>query len=51
MAKAQSHETVVDADHDLMRQLAALIIGWIVVFFLASVALVVYGDLLMDAFV
>jgi len=50
MAEPRPHDDVIEADYDLMRRLAALIIGWIVVFFLASVVLVRYGDVLMDAF-
>lgn len=50
MEEQQMVPTVEEDNEQLMRMLAILIGGWLLVFFLASVALVLYGDVLMDAF-
>jgi hypothetical protein len=43
--------TVEDENQQLKRMLFMLIGGWILMLFLASVALVLFGDVLMDLFV
>ncbi|GAB3685110.1 hypothetical protein GCM10028857_15030 [Salinarchaeum chitinilyticum] len=42
--------TVEEENEQLMRMLALLVGGWILMLFLASLALVLWGDVLMDAF-
>ena len=51
MAQNTTNRDVEAADEGLAKLVALVTIGWIVVFFLASVGLVRYGDVLMDAFV
>jgi len=51
MAQSTTNRDVEAADEGLAKLVAGVTIGWIVVFFLASLGLVLFGDVLMDAFV
>ncbi|WP_248515119.1 hypothetical protein [Salinarchaeum laminariae] len=50
MAQTDVVPTVEEDNERLMRMLAILIGGWILMLFLASLALVLWGDVLMDLF-
>ncbi|WP_187292617.1 hypothetical protein [Salinarchaeum sp. Harcht-Bsk1] len=51
MSQSATNRDVEAADEGLAKLIAGITIGWIVVFFLASVGLVLFGDVLMEAFV
>lgn len=50
MAHTIGQHDVEEANEQLARMIGLLLGGWILVFFLASVALVLWGDALMELF-
>lgn len=51
MVQSTVDRNVEEADEGLARFVTWLTIGWMLIFFLASLGLIFFGDVLMDLFV